>query len=170
MRSWPHPPPHTELHVVGVDPARPDCERRASLGAGGQQVKFHGAVPHLEIPTWIAAADVCLAPYNPAFFPGGEVSYSILKIREYLSSGRGVVSIPSGAILELVQDGRTGFLFPNEVASWRKFLASPPSRERLRSMGEVAARTELPSWDDVGERVHELIQQVVRGSSRGVAV
>jgi glycosyltransferase involved in cell wall biosynthesis len=71
-----------------------------------------------------------------------------MKIPEYLSVGRAVVSVPSGRIRTLVKDGETGFLFENDVGHWGRFLAALPSRDRLREMGVAARASQLTSWED----------------------
>ncbi|MGB7738376.1 MAG: glycosyltransferase family 4 protein [Steroidobacteraceae bacterium] len=135
-----------ELHVVGDGVRRAEYE---SLAASSRaRVVFHGKVEHERVPWFIAAADLCLAPYDSAAFSSGELGYSTMKIPEYLSVGRAVVSVPSGRIRTLVKDGETGFLFANEPEGWARFLRALPSRDRLREMGESAAASKLTSWED----------------------
>jgi glycosyltransferase involved in cell wall biosynthesis len=141
------PPPGVELHVIGDGPLRAELASHAT--AARASVFFHGRVPHDRVPDFIAAADLCLAPYEPSAFPGNKVAYSSLKIPEYMSVGRAVASVPSGRVLELVADGVNGFLFDNTESEWRKFLQSVPSRERLAAMGNAALATRFDSWDDV---------------------
>ncbi|HVL18946.1 MAG TPA: glycosyltransferase, partial [Gemmatimonadales bacterium] len=59
-----------ELHLVGDGEHRAELQRAA---AGSPRVVFHGRVPHTAVPGFIACADLCLAPYDPAFFPRGQV-------------------------------------------------------------------------------------------------
>jgi glycosyltransferase involved in cell wall biosynthesis len=134
------------LHVVGDGPRREEYANIAA--AAGAAVVFHGRVPHAEVPNYIAAADLCLAPYDAAAFTSGELGYSTMKIPEYLSVGRPVVSVPTGRIRTLISEGESGFLFDNDVDSWRSFLKQLPTRERLRDMGLAAAAVRHPSWDD----------------------
>jgi hypothetical protein len=51
----------------------------------------------------------------------------------------------------LIQDGKSGMLFDNTEAGWQQQLAHLPSRATLHSMGEVAAATRLPSWEDTAD-------------------
>jgi glycosyltransferase involved in cell wall biosynthesis len=138
--------PGLELHIVGDGPKRAVYEAKAA--GGGARVVFHGRVPHARVPCHIAAADLCLAPYDSRAFASGALGYSTMKVPEYLSVGRAVACVPSERMRALVRDGETGFLFDNTIDQWRRFLASPPPRARLRAMGEQALATPLPSWDD----------------------
>lgn len=150
-------PAGVELHVVGDGQRRQ--EYRDLAAAGSVPAVFHGRVEHAEVPLHIAAADLCLAPYDPSAFSSGELGYSTMKIPEYLSVGRAVVSIPSGRIRSLVRDRETGFLFQNDVASWMAFLADLPSRAELRKMGEAAAATTLTTWEDTARNYLELCKK-----------
>jgi glycosyltransferase involved in cell wall biosynthesis len=144
----------TELHIVGDGTLRDELEQLAA--DSGSAAKFHGRVPYETVPLYIAAADLCLAPYEPEAFPGGQVAYSSLKIPEYMSVGRPVVSVPSGRVLELVEDGVTGFLFANEEDEWTRFLGELPDRDRLARMGATGVESGLDSWDDVARAYLEI--------------
>jgi glycosyltransferase involved in cell wall biosynthesis len=161
-----HADPNMEMHIVG------DGERGEQYRELAKQLRvpvvFHGRVPHREVPWYIAAADLCLAPYDPAAFSSGELGYSTMKIPEYMSTGRAVVSVPSGRIRSLVKEGETGFLFDNRLEQWQSFLRQLPSRERLREMGAAASRVKLPSWDDTASAYLDLCwRQLEAGRGRG---
>jgi len=151
--------PSVQLHVVGDGPLA--AEYRALAGEGASNVVFHGRLPYDRIPGVIAAADLCLAPYSPSAFPGGEVAYSTLKIPEYMSAARPVVSVPSGRIRELITDGVTGFLFDNEVPRWKAFLQNLPPREQLRRMGEQAGSMRLNTWSDTAAAYLSICKEAV---------
>ena len=142
-----YPDPSLQLHIVGDGMLREAYESRRC--ACRDRLFFHGRVPYEKIPEYVAAADLCLAPYDPAAFPGGEVAYSSLKIPEYLAAARPVVSVPSGHILNLIKPGVSGFLFPNQPGHWLEFLQRLPPRAILKQMGERALRTTaFRSWED----------------------
>jgi glycosyltransferase involved in cell wall biosynthesis len=137
--------PTIELHLVGDGHY---AGRYREKARGAANIVFHGRVAHARVPELIAAADLCVAPYDPKVFAAGNLGYSTMKIPEYLSCGRPVASVPSGRIPQLVQHGVSGFLFSNEPSEWRRFLAERPARERLWQMGGAAAQVPLSSWDD----------------------
>jgi glycosyltransferase involved in cell wall biosynthesis len=139
-------PPQCQVHLVG-DGEYQDRYRELGERAGGI-VRFHGKVPHNLVPTYIASADVCLAPYQTGGFHGGEVTFSTLKIPEYMACGRAVISVPSGHILSLIEDRKTGFLFDNAKSKWSDFLAHMPTRQSLLEMGAAAAPSVAGlNWD-----------------------
>jgi glycosyltransferase involved in cell wall biosynthesis len=148
--------PHVQLHVTG-DGKRQAEYRELALHCGAQVV-FHGKVPHAMVPVYLAAADLCLAPYDAAAFSSGELGYSTMKIPEYLAAGRPVVSVPSGRIRSLLAPGVNGFLFANTEEEWQRFLRELPGRERLAQMGEQAAQVPLPSWRDTAHSYFELVE------------
>jgi len=147
-------PAGLELHLVGTGPRRGAYEEMARRH--GLPVLFHGRRPHAEVPWWIAAADLCLAPYDASVFASGELGYATMKIPEYLAVGRPVVSVPHGRPAELVRHGETGFLFDNRADLWQSFLRNLPGRDALAAMGERAARTPVPTWRDVARRYFEI--------------
>jgi glycosyltransferase involved in cell wall biosynthesis len=154
-----------QLHIVGDGALRERYEGMAR--ALKETVFFHGRVSHQDVPQYIAAADLCLAPYDPKAFPRGEIAYSSLKIPEYLSAGRAVVSVPSGRILELVREGVSGFLFDNEIDDWLAFLRQCPDREQLRQMGEAAAASPCDSWEDTALAYHTICEREVLSGKEG---
>ena len=140
-----------ELHLVG------DGEFRGAYEAKARDarvpIRFHGQVPHEKVPEFIAAADLCLAPYRVSAFPNAAVSFSTLKIPEYMACGRPVVSVPSGHIKKLLADKDSGFLFPNDAPSWVAFLKTLPSTEKLKEMGRAAERAAASiTWGKTAER------------------
>jgi glycosyltransferase involved in cell wall biosynthesis len=152
------------LHVVGDGEYRARCEAKAKQA--GVKARFHGHVPHREVPLYIAAADLCIAPYRTTAFHGGVVTFSTLKIPEYMACGRPVVAVPGTTVQRLVKHGVSGFLFPNDVASWVSFLEALPPRERLASMGEQAARAVASvSWDSTATRYLEACEGLVERQS-----
>ncbi|RPJ57703.1 MAG: glycosyltransferase, partial [Acidobacteria bacterium] len=138
--------PELELHIVG------EGEYRSRYQAAAERIQsrvvFHGRVQHDRVPLYIAASDLCVAPYCAEAFYDHTVSFSTLKIPEYMACARPVASIPSGEIKRLIQPGISGFLFPNSVADWHTFLHSCPDRHMLRGMGEAARKAvEHRTWE-----------------------
>jgi glycosyltransferase involved in cell wall biosynthesis len=135
-----------ELHILGEGMRRADYER--FVRAHGLAVHFHGRRRHEEVPEWIAAADLCLAPYDVSVFANHELGYSTLKVREYLACGRPVATVASGVLRSLVRHGESGFLLDHSEEAWRTLLMALPERTTLARMGAAAAHTPLAGWED----------------------
>jgi glycosyltransferase involved in cell wall biosynthesis len=156
------PAPGIDLHVLGDGIDRAAAE--AAAARAGAPVRFHGRIPPEAVPGWIAAADLCLAPYRLEAFPGGEITFSTLKVREYLACGRPVATVPGEATGDLVREGESGFLLPNRADAWSALLARLPGRDGLDAMGLAAAATPIPSWDDVAGVYLDACEEAIAGS------
>jgi glycosyltransferase involved in cell wall biosynthesis len=150
-----------QLHIVGDGPM---ADEYRAMARGSDRVVFHGRVQHHDVPVHIAAADLCLAPYDASAFTSGELGYSTMKIPEYLASGRAVASVPTGRIKALIADGDSGFLFDNSIARWADFVRQLPSRQRLQQMGRAAAQVVLPSWSDTAQAYLAACRKVLQRS------
>ncbi len=73
----------------------------------GENIIFAGSAPHSEVPTYIAAADICVAP-----FEDNEITQckSPLKIVEYLASGKAIVASDIGEVRNMLGDA--GIIVP----------------------------------------------------------
>src|SRR5436309_13991683 len=97
-----------------------------------QAVTFAGALAHEDVPPYLAATDVAVAPY-PAL---QDFYFSPLKLFEYMATGRAVVASRVGQVAEVVTDGVTGLLFePGNVADLvgciRSLRDNPAQRREL---------------------------------------
>jgi glycosyltransferase involved in cell wall biosynthesis len=58
---------------------------------------FTGAIAYDQVPAYVAAADICAAPYQPALSSGfkrhGQFTYEPLKVFEYLAAGKATITI-----------------------------------------------------------------------------
>lgn len=160
--------PSLQLHLVGDGEYRSTIARHAT---GATDVVFHGRVEHDAVPTYIACADLCLAPYDPHFFPRGQVGYATLKVREYLAAGRPVATSPTGVLTDLIRQHVTGFLVQNELLRWVQFFQRElPGRQTLRMMGTAATATPLESWEDTARAYWSVCEQVMTRAGEPAAV
>lgn len=70
-------------------------------------------VAHAEVPGYVRAMDVAVAPYPPL----DRFYYSPLKVLEYMAAGRAVVASDIGQLRTLVRPDETGLLVPPGDAS-----------------------------------------------------
>lgn len=86
---------HHDKSLVLVGPVEADVAEDVARLRRLPNVTHVGARPQREIPSYVAAFDVCLNPFR-----GGRVADSVspLKVYEYLAMGRPVVSVPMRAL------------------------------------------------------------------------
>lgn len=126
--------------LVGQGPEWEAFGRSLDRSGARQHVALVGAVPHEEVPNYVAAMDVALVP-NLAFY------MSPLKLLEYMAAGRAVVAPRQPAVEELAIDGSEAAMFPPTstgaaIASVRALLADHETRRRI---GAAARRKVLAS-------------------------
>lgn len=149
--------PETALLVVGDGPELAGL-RLAVAGRGLEEhVMITGRVAHDEVPAYLCAMDVTVAPYRP----NGHFYFSPLKVVESLACGTPVVAPRLGQLEELVRDGITGLLYPpgDAAALAERVYALLSDSERRHTMGLTAsalARSDY-SWDANARAVARLI-------------
>ncbi|MEE4311953.1 MAG: glycosyltransferase family 4 protein [candidate division KSB1 bacterium] len=123
------------------------------------RVILTGHVPHDEVPAYISAMDIVLAPYPEMDF----FYYSPVKIYEYMSCGKPVVSSRIGQIAEIIDDRVTGFLTtPNHIEKISEVICELVEDNQLREKVGVAARSEIlknHTWKKRGEQLSRMCEK-----------
>lgn len=91
------------LLVVGSGPMRGELENLVDELGVTEQVRFVGGVSNDEVPLYIRAADLGLLP--------SLAEATSIAALEFMASGIPVVASSVGGLPEIIEDGRTGFLF-----------------------------------------------------------
>jgi len=144
--------PHAVLVLVG--PAVGARAQAEALVAAHANARWMGAVPHDELPHWVAAMDVCLIPFRSTPLTRG---VNPNKLWEYLALGKPVVATDFTPFLYehravvRVAAGTHAF-----VAAVAAAIETPPDVEALRA----AARQH--SWDDAAARMVDLVVDLSR--------
>ena len=134
---------------IGDGPERVPTEEHAR---GVPAVTFTGALPHDALPAALAAAEIGVAPFDPARHAPLQLGFywSPLKVFEYMASGLPVVAPALPRLTQLVAHGREGVLYdPNDPHALEQALVSLADRDTRRTMG-AAARARVVrdySWD-----------------------
>jgi glycosyltransferase involved in cell wall biosynthesis len=148
--------PSAHLLVIGEGPMLKEIET-AARRLGPDTVTLCGAVPHEEVPAWLARADVGVAPYPelPGFY------FSPLKIVEYLAAGLPVVASGIGQIVDLVKHERTGLIVPpGDPGALAEALARLYADRRLRARLGRRARErarQRHGWCRVAEEIEKTL-------------
>ncbi|MFA5730794.1 MAG: glycosyltransferase family 4 protein [Acidithiobacillus sp.] len=149
--------PEAVLLVVGEGPGSAALQSRATENGFGGKVIMTGRVPHEDIPGYLAAMDLTVAPYLPqdGFY------FSPLKVVESLAVGRPVVAPRIGQLPSLIEDSVTGLLFPPGdlaacVGCILTLLNEPSQRQAMgHRAGEVAGG--IFGWDKTARQVTDII-------------
>lgn len=151
---------NAHLLIVGDGPGRTQLENYAQTHKLNGAVTFTGNVPYDDIPRYIAAMDIAVAPY----IPSENFYYSPIKIFEYMAMGKPVVGGRIGQVEEVITDGETGVLFePGNIAALHAALAQLVSDSPLcRRLGENArawVETER-TWDNNARQVVQIVESI----------
>ncbi len=157
--------PEAVLLVVGEGPGSTGLQSRATENGLGGKVIMTGRVPHEEIPNYLAAMDLTVAPYLPqdGFY------FSPLKVVESLAIGRPVVAPRLGQLPSLVEDGVTGRLFPPGdlagcVECILSLLSEPSQRQHMGHRAGIAAQG-IFDWNQTARQVAGIITTLRSGTS-----
>ncbi|MFX1519420.1 MAG: glycosyltransferase family 4 protein [Promethearchaeota archaeon] len=129
---------------------------------------FTDLVPYNEIPSYLNACDILVAPYNPSTYAETRkfgFFYSPIKLFEYMACGRPLITSSCGNIPSIIKDKATGCLFEpgniNDLATAILFLLE--NRELSKKMGN-SARKEVEtkySWKSVTKKIERILKSAV---------
>lgn len=154
--------PNARLLIVGDGPAyRSRLESIVSDLGIEEHVTFTGRVPFDDVPSYIAASDVCLVPHQATEHTATTVPH---KLFQYMAMSRPVVVTDVGPLRRVVDDSDAGLVArPSDPASFAVALvelATDP--ERARRLGENGRRAveDRYHWDVAGEAICDCYRQL----------
>ena len=154
--------PDARLLLVGDGERRDEMMRRATRLGLDQVVRFMGLVPHLDVPRYMAAADIAVVPYPPM---QQEMWLSPLKLFEYMASSKAVVASAVGQITEVIQHGRNGLLVPpGDPSALAGALVDLIGDAHRRSQLGGQAREDaerMYSWENYLSRLERVFSAVI---------
>ncbi|MGB7440840.1 MAG: glycosyltransferase family 4 protein [Coleofasciculaceae cyanobacterium] len=167
-------PPQVVLYIVGDGSKRQELEALARKF--DSPVIFKGRLPQKEAALYIGAANLCIAPYNKNLYVGDKFTCASLKVPEYMSCGRPVLTIPCGRMEMLLDGQKYGFLVENQVDRYRDFFRHLPSFEQLykieeaiiQDMDSLVLRDKkiLLRWWDIAEMYKQVIEETLSLKSK----
>jgi len=152
--------PDAVLMIVGDGPGMAALQARVAQENLQERVILAGHVPYAEIPAYLSAMDLTVAPYDAqdGFY------FSPLKVVESLAAGCPVVAPELGQISDLIQNGLTGLLYPpgDSAALAGQVIGLLNDAQRRGEMGCAAAAMarEKFSWDKNAQYTTELMSQL----------
>lgn len=154
-----HELPEVDFHLVGGRPGEIEAWRAQRTPPN---VRFHGFVPHREVPALYRGFDVLLMPYQRSVGVRSGRSdtarwMSPMKMFEYLSAGRAILSSDLPVLREVLQHERNALLLdPEDPGAWIGAFRRLQSDSTLRrSLGDRAQRDFLRhhTWSARAQRV-----------------
>ncbi len=127
-----------------------------------QHTKFPGRLSQEILPSYYAAADVCVVPSH--YEPFGLVAI------EAMASSTPVVASDVGGLQFTVVPGETGLLAqPQDVTGFAiaidKIISNPEWRDKLGEAGKRRVHSKF-SWDGVANQLSELYLQIIMQPAR----
>lgn len=135
---------------------------------------FTGRVPYREVPKYLAAADIAVAPYDSRKNPYTKklgFFFSPIKLLEYMAAGKPIITTREEGITTMIDDHNTGLLVdpgrPAQIAAAVTLLRGDPSL--LKSLGVNARKTAVArySWEYLANHLNGLFKDVSRAHLTG---
>ncbi len=148
--------PGVALTIVGDGPLREELQERFA----GTGTHFTGYMLGDELAQAFASADVFL-------FPGQNETFGQV-VQEAMASGLPSVVLNQGGVVELVEDGRTGFICPPEPAAWAQAVITLRDNDVLRrSMSERARQiVEARPWSAIMAQLESHYREAIAINQR----
>jgi glycosyltransferase involved in cell wall biosynthesis len=150
--------------LIGDGPERPGAEARVRA-AGLDNVTLLGARPHDEIPGYLAAAHIGVAPFDiDAHAPLSLTFYwSPLKVFEYMAAGLPVVAPDIPRLRAVIEPPACGLLYdaarPDGLADALECLADPARRATMGAAARARAVQRF-SWAAHCAQLDAALQQL----------
>ncbi|MFM8320606.1 MAG: glycosyltransferase [Chloroflexota bacterium] len=128
---------HLRLVLIGGGPERANLEDQVQRSGLTDAVRLLGLIPYEEIPGYMAMAD--------AFATASVTEVHPLTVIEAMAAGLPVLGIQSPGVGDMIEDGRTGYLAPEEdmamfTAKMVRMAIDEPSRREMGSQARQEAQ------------------------------
>lgn len=140
-----------QASFVWVGGRASDVEEWKRKATGLSNVSFVGFVPNVELPRYLAAADILLMPYARSILgsSGDASSASVaspMKMFEYMAAGRAILTSDLPVIREVLDEHTAVFCPPEDIHAWRAALTDLLADSRLRAALAKQARREVEQY------------------------
>jgi len=135
-----------------------------------QNVIFTGAINHSDLPNYLAAADILLAPYKlKEQFKEIGFYNSPVKLFEYMAMGKPIIASNIGQISEVIEHGKTGLLIePGNYQELTSNILTLFENKQLREELGVNAREELVrnyTWKINADKIVNVYKDLIKNNS-----
>lgn len=155
--------PEVRFLVVGDGIMKDKLQKIASERGISDKFIFTGRVPYENVPVYINAADVCVAPFIKE--RNSKIGLSALKTYEYLACGKPIVASSIPGVKDLIDLSGGGISVPPEnPGELANAVVKLISDENMRNaMGEKGRKyvVENHSWDGVARKILYICDEIV---------
>ena len=155
--------PDMEFLLVGGNPDDVERIRNQAQSQGLTNLTLTGFIPNKELPTYQAACDVLLMPYQQqvAASSGGDIAryLSPMKLFEYLASGRPIISSDLPVLRETLNEKNAILLPPKDVDIWAEALQTLRTDPARRAALGNQARQDAQAYSWTA-RARNILQDV----------
>ncbi len=155
--------------MVGDGAGRADIEALVRAAGLSDRFIFVGSVAYEEVPSWISAMDICLAPFREQQHGASKSGFVLdpLKVFEYLAMGKPTITISSDNIRALLRHGEHAWLFDSgNVASLtgaiEHVIDDLPAATAMAERGRNLV-LERHTWAAHASHLHRLFREMSRG-------
>lgn len=145
--------------LVGEGQLKASLEQRVERYKLEGEIQFSGWVAYEEIPYYISALDVAIAPFTRE--RNDIIGLSPLKLYEYLACGCPIIASRLDGVKEVVEESQCGYLFePGDIEDLtRRILQAYNERDKLSEMGLKGRQLVLAkySWQSTASTLAEVL-------------
>lgn len=134
-------------------------KRAGQLGLTDQDVHFEGQITTQDVPSAIAACDVCVYPAPRSTDPFFLRDTSPLKLFEYLAAGRPVVCADIPPVHDVVDETSVRFVAPGDGSDLAKGIGDVLSHSKA-AQARVKAGLEIVKTHSWEERMRRIVQKL----------
>jgi glycosyltransferase involved in cell wall biosynthesis len=105
--------PDTKFMIIGTGPEQPAIEKMVSDLNLQRDVLLLGTVPYRDIPKFISASTICVAPFQPSKLDTMKkygLYFSPIKLFEYMACGKPIITTRVGEVNNLFEDRKDAYL------------------------------------------------------------
>lgn len=155
---------HTKFLIVGDGMMKEELINLAERTGVSANFIFTGAVPYEEVPTYINASDVCVAPFPNA--RNAKIGLSPIKLYEYAACGKPIVASNISGVGDLLEQQNAGIsVEPGNPEELAKAIVGLLKDKKIRvEMGKNGREyvVKYHSWEVVAKRVADVCKSAVR--------
>ncbi len=152
---------HVSVLLVGKGQALSHLKGLAGQLGLKDRVLFTGAVPHDQVPSYLAAIDIALIPRAVEYA-------SPLKLFEYMAAGKAIIAPRQENLLEVLTEDEDALCFtPEDLTSLESALVFAVTDHALRYKLGVQARRTIDrrglTWEGNAARVVQVFEELRAG-------